>query len=679
MDEKNTKNKKHILIIDDSPEDVLIYRRLLARGEDFIYQVSDVASGEEGLAFLGREAVDCVLLDYKLPDLNGLEFLSELQQQKMADTFPVILLTGQGDEQVAVQAMKSGAANYLIKGSLTGDLLLRSITHAIDQMLNRRERERYHAFLETLIDTVPNPLFLKAKDGRYTGCNKAFESLTGRLKANIVGQTVHDLFPKELATTCQKMDTALLQGASIQAYDIKVPHSDGRVRDMICYQGDFREIDSAQEGLVGVLLDITTQKQTEAELRKTQKELEASILQLKEANRKIIEQQKSVVEEERLKVLLQMAGATAHELNQPLMILLGNIDLIRNKSEVTPKDLDLIDASGQRIAEIVQKIQLIRHDDLMSFPGSQPTIKLEHPITVLTIEDNEADYSQIQRIVEKIGNITLIHARNLKDAYNRVQTNSIDVILLDYMLPDGSGFEFMGLLKQKQIEIPVVMITGQGNEVIASESIQSGAYDYLPKSRLNAAALARVLTSTLEKSRFRNEIKNMTEKMAKMATRDELTGLYNRRYFNDCLQQETERASRYDRALALAIFDLDHFKKINDVYGHPAGDYALRKIGKILLQLIRKIDIACRYGGEEMTVIMPETNIKQSIMICERIRDHIQKLAFEWEGKQFSITISAGVAQYDPSSKGKTDEFVQTVDRLLYEAKASGRNRVVSV
>ncbi len=678
MDEKNAE-KKHVLIIDDSPEDVLIYRRLLARGEDFIYQVSDVASGEEGLAFLGREAVDCVLLDYKLPDLNGLEFLSELQQQKMSDIFPVILLTGQGDEQVAVQAMKSGAANYLIKGSLTGDLLLRSITHAIDQMRNRRERERYHAFLETLIDTVPNPLFLKDKDGRYTGCNKAFESLTGRLKSNIIGQTVHDLFPGELAAICQKKDEALWQGASIQTYDIKIPHTDGRVRDMICYQADFREIDSAQEGLVGVLLDITTQKQTEAELRKTQKELEASIRQLKEANRKIIAQQKSVVEEERLKALLQMAGATAHELNQPLMILLGNIDLIRTKSEITPKDLEPIDASGQRIAEIVQKIQLIRHDDLMSFPGSQPTITLEQPITVLTVEDNEADYIQLQRIVKEIGNIHLIHAGNLEKAFDLIQTNSVDIILLDYMLPDGSGFEFMKSLKQKQVDIPVVMITGQGNEVIASESIQSGAYDYLPKSRLNATALARVITATLEKSRFRIEIKNMTKKMAKMATRDELTGLYNRRYFNDCLEQEIERARRYDRALALAIFDLDHFKKVNDDYGHLAGDHVLRETGKTLLQLIRKIDIACRYGGEEITVIMPETNIEQSIMICERIRDHIQNFPFEWEGKQFNITVSAGVAQYNPSSRGKTERFVQNVDRLLYEAKASGRNRVVSM
>lgn len=677
MNEKNAAEKSLVLIVDDNPEDVRIYRRMLERSGCRAWRVKDVSTGEEGLAFLVLQPVDCVLLDYRLPDMDGLEFLSVLNQQQKTNDFPVILLTGQGDEHVAVQAMKTGAADYLTKGSLSGDLLFRAISHAIDQTSIRKEQQRYYAFLDILIDTVPNPLFFKDRTERISGCNRAFEALVGKQKPEIVGRIVHDLFPQDLAVRFREMDEALFHDGSVQASELTVPDADGRSLNMICFLASFQEIDKAEKGLMGVLLDITSQKQTEAELRQTQKELEATVDQLRASNRQIIAQQKSVIEQERLKVLLQMAGATAHELNQPLTILLGSIELMRSQSKVDPMHLERIDDAGRKVSEIVRKIQQIRCDETMPYAGPDFIIRIDQPVTLLSIEDDEKDFELLKNLVSGTGNIKLLHAADQKQAFDLLRATSIDMIFIDYMLPDGTGLEFLESLRLKQLEIPVVMVTGQGNEVIASQSIQAGAYDYLPKSRLTAAALTRVIGNTLEKHRFKREMKRVTEKMARMACRDKLTGLYNRRYFDECLAREVEGVKRHSRQLALAIFDLDHFKNINDRYGHPAGDYVLRETGMLILRTIRKCDHACRYGGEEIAVIMPDTGSKDSVVTCKRILDNIRALPLEFEGKCFTVTASAGVASYDPKSEATMDQFVQTVDRLLYEAKASGRDRVV--
>ncbi len=678
MNENDLKKATHILIVDDNPEDVRIYCRKLAQREDLEYQISDVATGGEGLAFIRQHPVDCVLLDYRLPDMDGLEFLSELNRYKLTEVFPIILLTGQGDEQVAVQAMKSGAADYLIKGSLNSDLLFRTISNAMDKTRQKQEQKRYYNLLKTLIDTVPNPLFFKDRQGRYTGCNRAFETLVGKTKSEVVGRTWYDLYPQSLADKCNEAEATLFQSSTTQTCDLKIPCADGEVRDMICYLARYQEVGRPQEGLVGVFLDISAQKQTEAELRHTQEELEAAVRYLKDANRRIMKQQKSAIEDERLKVLLQMAGATAHELNQPLMALQIGIDLIRGRSEIDPKDLERIETAGEKIADIVRKIQNIRHDQVVPLPGCKPIIKIDQTAIILVVEDNKADHLQLNALTKEIGNIELIHAATQSEAFDLLQEKSIDMILLDYMLPDGTGLEFMELLKQRQLEIPVVIITGGGNEVLASQSIQAGAYDYLPKSQLGVASLARIINHTMEKKRFKHELKKVTDKMAQMTRRDELTGLYNRRYFNKSLQQEVGRAKRYGRALALAIFDLDYLKRVCDVHGEAAGDYVLQEIGILILKLVRDCDIACRYGGDKLAVIMPETDLEHSMIVCNRIREAVHSLSLEFDGTYFSVTVSGGVALYTPDPDRDINAFIQSVEHLVSQAKTSGRNQVIA-
>lgn len=677
MNAEETIETLHILIVEDNPEDVYIYRWMLEQIRPVKCHITDVSTGEEGLNYLETRKVDCVLLDYRLPDMDGLEFLSDLNGNGESGIFPVILLTGQGDEQVAVQAMKSGASDYLIKGSLNSDLLHRAIVFAIDQTKRIRERNRYHAFLELLIDTVPNPMFFKNREGVFTGCNRAFATLVGKLKREVVGDNGRNLFSRELSDTFREMEKSLMGEDSIERWEITIPDADGRTREMICYLARFEEIISAQEGIVGILLDITTLKETESRLLRTQKDLETTIDQLEEANQRIITQQKSVIEEERLKVLLQMAGATSYELNQPMTVLLESIEHIQNIPEVNTPHLENIRTSGRQIAEIVQKIQHIRPDYSVEIPGMHRHAELNHPITILSVEDSRSDRLLLEQFVKKIEGIHLLQAGSMADAMDSIRSNEIDMIFLDYTLPDGNGLDFMQILHLKQIDIPVVFITGQRDGIVVARCIQAGALDYIPKGQITRDSLTETINNTMEKSRLQRDRKRLTDRLTRMAVRDELTGLFNRRYFNESLEKEMERTKRYGNALTMAIFDLDHFKRINDGYGHTAGDLVLKDIGKIISDSIRKTDVACRYGGEEVAVIMPETNIIGGAMVCERIRSRIEKHVIDFRGKHIKVTISAGLAFLNPDDQSNVNEFIHKTDHLLYRAKEEGRNRVM--
>lgn len=150
---------------------------------------------------------------------------------------------------------------------------------------------------------------------------------------------------------------------------------------------------------------------------------------------------------------------------------------------------------------------------------------------------------------------------------------------------------------------------------------------------------------------------------------DALTGLYNRRYFNDSLKKETKRSDRYGSFLSLILFDVDHFKKYNDTYGHPEGDKILCEIGRIIKSCIRQTDLGCRYGGEEFAVILPQTSVKSAAAVAERIRKSVKAGTCDLNN---GVTISAGISQYQ--SNQDIVEFIASSDIKLYKAKENGRN-----
>ncbi len=176
--------------------------------------------------------------------------------------------------------------------------------------------------------------------------------------------------------------------------------------------------------------------------------------------------------------------------------------------------------------------------------------------------------------------------------------------------------------------------------------------------------------------RIARRIENDEQKLKQLATHDELTGLYNHRIFYALLKKEIDRSIRYNRPIALLMIDIDHFKRVNDEYGHQAGDMILRELGSLLQQQARVTDSVCRYGGEELMIIIPECDEKKAIMTAERIREKVEVQAFSaLEDRSINITVSIGVISC--LAQNKTEKMlVSRVDSALYAAKNGGRNRV---
>jgi len=543
----------------------------------------------------------------------------------------------------------------------------------------RLSEERFRSIFESATDSI----IVWDKDYNYLYANQAAVEQVGAARDKLIGKNIRDglaHLPELRRLWMERIDRVFDSGRPMRVEDAV------EVGTRVVYSESVLSPIKDSTGkmfAVGVLYrDVTDRKEMENRLRQQNVALEDSNQELERANRQIIEQQKSIIEEERLKVLLQMAGATAHELNQPLMALLGYIELMgmdRDDPEKVGKYSDQIEDAGRRIAEIVRKIQTIRHDEVKHYAGETTILDLDKPIDILSVEDNDLDYQRIKTTLDYPKQVRIQRAEDIEIGFERLAEKSFDLIFVDYALPSGTALDFIAKMKEMQLEIPVVVITGKGDEMIASQVIQRGAYDYLPKSKISKKSLARIIHNALEKFRMKTEIKQAMEKMAELSTKDELTDLYNRRYFMGFSEREIAGAARYKQDLSLLMLDLDFFKQINDTHGHPAGDAVLRQTARLLQKSIRKYDVACRYGGEEFAVIMPNTCLTDARIFCERLRKKIEAATVRYESKEIRFTVSIGLAQFIPEIDKSVAQLIKRADDALYAAKQQGRNRVIAV
>lgn len=167
------------------------------------------------------------------------------------------------------------------------------------------------------------------------------------------------------------------------------------------------------------------------------------------------------------------------------------------------------------------------------------------------------------------------------------------------------------------------------------------------------------------------------EEIYRLSTVDGLTQIFNKRYFVETLERELSRARRYDRPLALMMFDIDHFKICNDTYGHRAGDHVLRHMADLVRQRSRKVDVIARYGGEEFAVVLPEIDLAGAAQFGESLRRMVEEEEFVFEGRRIPLAISVGVADLEPGV-ANADDLIKKADARLYRAKQGGRNRVVA-
>lgn len=310
-------------------------------------------------------------------------------------------------------------------------------------------------------------------------------------------------------------------------------------------------------------------------------------------------------------------------------------------------------------------------------------------LTILHVEDDEGDRELLSRYLADTSwhGATLLAATSAEEALTKVKTSRVHVMLLDFQIGMPDGLELLKtLLDQTECDLPsVVMITGQGDETLAARAVKIGAVDYLPKRRLDPSSLQCAIQDAVEALDSREQARRYRIQLEILARTDGLTGLRNRHALMQDFLHEIARAARYGRPLSVLVLDLDHFKKVNDSYGHPAGDEVLVGVGQILNDLVRQSDIAGRLGGEEFCLVLPETTPEQALAVAEKIRLAVEESAFQDpEAGEFRVTCSLGLAGR-PEGESASEAFDATrlrqelyraADRALYRAKTEGRNRV---
>lgn len=265
-------------------------------------------------------------------------------------------------------------------------------------------------------------------------------------------------------------------------------------------------------------------------------------------------------------------------------------------------------------------------------------------------------------------------AGTAEEALDMLNGQDVDVVITDISLPGMDGLELTDHIK-KNFEADVIVITGYSAEYSYEEAISKGASDFLFKPVRFAELLLR-LRRVLKERQLTQERVKMLEQLRKLATTDGLTKLYNSRHFYSQLTKEVDRTIRYNPPLSLLLLDIDHFKRYNDTYGHLEGDKVLVRLAQIIESCLRKLDTAYRYGGEEFTVILPETSAEEAETVAQRIRVTVEEERFfPRPEEEVQVTVSIGVTQYQASEELTT--FIKRADTAMYASKQEGRNRVM--
>jgi len=297
---------------------------------------------------------------------------------------------------------------------------------------------------------------------------------------------------------------------------------------------------------------------------------------------------------------------------------------------------------------------------------------------ILVADDDAVSRRVLQAMLAKWG-YEVVAAADGAEAWQVLQgSDAPQLAILDWMMPNMDGPDVCKQVRGHP-EIPyvyILLLTGRTLERDLIEGLEAGADDYLTKP-FSTQELKVRLFSGKRILDFQAQLIAAREELRLLAIRDPLTGLFNRRYMEESLERELHRAARNDLSLAAIMIDLDHFKGFNDTWGHDAGDAVLREVGTLLKECGRGEDIACRYGGEEFTLILTSAGPEVACLRAEQFRQAARSLDVQHGGRSLGgITVSAGVAAF-PEHGFTAAEILRAADKALYQAKARGRDQVV--
>ncbi len=297
---------------------------------------------------------------------------------------------------------------------------------------------------------------------------------------------------------------------------------------------------------------------------------------------------------------------------------------------------------------------------------------------ILLVEDSQTTRALLSKYLT--GHYELLHAADGQAAWELLNARAdIELVITDIQMPRMSGQQLLAAIRKGTAEhlrnLPVIVMTTTDDKSDRNLAFLNGANDFITKPIDELELQARVHVHQ-RLARTIRELEASRRALAEQATTDPLTRLRNRRAFFDNAEKFFAQARRYDADLAVMVLDIDHFKRINDTYGHHGGDEALVNLAQLLSRMTRSEDTVARLGGEEFAVLLPDTNRLGAAVLAERMRSAVERHSFSLAGRTVSITVSIGIASFGIDGQDSVDQLMTAADRRLYLAKSGGRNRI---
>lgn len=305
---------------------------------------------------------------------------------------------------------------------------------------------------------------------------------------------------------------------------------------------------------------------------------------------------------------------------------------------------------------------------------------MKNTYPILVVEDDPVTRRLLEKILSEAGCTEVRFAVNGREALEILKHTFYPIVITDWIMPEMDGLQLCQAIRHEDLPgyIYIIVLTVKDAKSDIVRGLEAGADEYLVKPINPSELLVRLKTAQrilgLEKS-----LKTTNEEIRTISIKDPLTGIFNRIHLMERLPQEIKRSHRYGHPLSIIMCDIDHFKEVNDEFGHKAGDLILKEFVRCLEGSIRQdIDWIARYGGEEFLIVLPETDLQPACLVAERLRRVVSEKVFRLKGKDIRITSSFGVSSFNPEKGQRTtfDALMEEADEFLYEAKRAGRNRV---
>jgi diguanylate cyclase (GGDEF)-like protein len=303
--------------------------------------------------------------------------------------------------------------------------------------------------------------------------------------------------------------------------------------------------------------------------------------------------------------------------------------------------------------------------------------------SVLIVEDNLLMRKILAGHLSDLGH-TVVAVENGRQALELLEHRHFPIVITDLIMPEIGGLELCRAVRERSFDgyTYLVMLTAQDSKDEMVRGLEAGADEYLIKPVNRAELTVRLKTADRILS-LESSLKKSYEEIKALSVKDPLTKVYNRGYLDEKLVHEVKRAFRFERPLSLIMLDIDHFKIINDTFGHLTGDQVLAECARLMSASVRKeIDWVARYGGEEFVIVLPETSLSGARIAAERFRNRLASCVIDANGNELRVTASFGVTSFTPSCQQEdltmAAVLLERADQCLYQAKKEGRNRVVS-